>query len=107
MPYKSCTKGHQNGVRSAKCKTCGEPFVIKSTKIKRFVPSDVEWNTLEKGDEIRIVAGYGPWHESLDIDGNTKRVYIGCDAGAYTVEDYSFLMGFIGILFTWAKLGRE
>lgn len=80
---KKCGKSH--GVRKRQCE-CGEPFVIKSKKIKKFVPSDVEWNTLEKGDEIRIVAGYGPWHESLGIDGNTKRVYIGCDAGAYTIE---------------------
>jgi hypothetical protein len=85
MPQKICPKcGKSCGVRTLKCE-CGEPFVIKSQKIKKFVPQDVDWRTLEVWDEIKVVTGYGPYHDSVDKDGKPQRKYIGCKPGNYIV----------------------
>jgi hypothetical protein len=87
MAHKTCSNcSNQVGVRTLVCPKCQTPFVIKSKKIKRFKPQDVDWRTLEPKDEVKIITGYGPYHDSLDKNGKPVRKYIGCKPGKYLVE---------------------
>lgn len=71
MPYKLCSKGHPNGVRSKACKECGEEFevgvktkVLVDTsviKIPRPVAPPIDWAALQKGDRVKSIKGYGPY----------------------------------------------
>jgi hypothetical protein len=101
VPYKYCSKNHPNGVRSAKCKTCDEPFNVKSKKIKKFVPSDVEWTTLERDDVVRVYGGSGPWFEGE----NGLRQYLGVPSGKYEVmsieKEGFFVNDGVGRLFVY------
>jgi hypothetical protein len=102
MPYKTCPecKNDQLGVRTQQCE-CGHKFEIKHKKIRKFVPSDVDWRTLEHGDVIRVIGGSGPY-----FDGESGiRQYLGVPSGKYEVmsveKDGFFVNDGVGRLFTY------
>src|SRR5690348_11288172 len=81
MPFKYCSKNHANGVRSLSCKTCGEQFIVKSKKIKKFQPKEIDWKELHPKDRIKILSGTGPYYE-----GENGRIYLG-PAGIFDVVE--------------------
>jgi hypothetical protein len=88
MAYKICSQCNEEaGVRTKIC-ICGAVFPSKSKREKALRPKteDVSWDTLNKGDKIKVICGYGPYHESKDKNGQLKRVYTGCKPGEYLVE---------------------
>lgn len=89
MPYKICDKcGLENGVRSKLCSGCQTQFPQKTKREKALKPKteEISWQELKRGDKVKIITGYGPWHESKDKNGQVKRVYTGCKPGEYLVE---------------------
>lgn len=69
MPYKVCSKCQENnGVRTLKCKKCGEVFITKSKnphkKRRRVIKTEVSnWKEeLSTGDIVRIIQGSGPYY---------------------------------------------
>lgn len=85
---KLCKNCNQiNGARAYVCKHCNTEFdirakgnkVIKKRKIKKYVP--IEWNTLEKGDRIKVIGRSGNYY----INQAGEKTYLS-DPGIYTVQ---------------------
>lgn len=80
MPYKVCDCGAECGPRTKVCE-CGRKFVSKILPRERKAKSvDVDWRTLEKGDKIQVVQGYGSY-----IKIGENKHFIGCPYGRYYV----------------------
>lgn len=84
MPYKKCTKNHENGVRAKTCSVCGEAFIFKTSREKKEKGKDVDWATLQPGQRIRILTGSGPYMDIIR-KGKEIRKYLGCKGGVYHV----------------------
>lgn len=78
MAYKVCkTCNKECGVRTPQC-SCGTFFNVKSSKKEE----KVQWKTIATNSRIRLISGYGPHI----IKSNSKKEYINCPAGIYTVK---------------------
>lgn len=82
---KRCKKcGEINAARSQVCKGCNERFISKNTPLKNEVK---DWTTLEKGDQLKVVQGTGPYFIcSRDNDEGNQgdKIYMGA-RGVYKV----------------------
>ena len=85
---KLCKNCNQiNGARAHVCKHCNSEFdirvkgskVIKRKKIKQYVP--IEWNTLQKGDKIKVIGRSGNYY----INSEGEKTYLS-DPGVYSVQ---------------------
>ena len=101
MAFKTCTFCQEpNGVRSLKCKSCGQPFQRRLHKpdivegpSKYLAPlsegprrriaryKSVDWRTLVSGDKIKVSGRSGPYY--IGDDGERHYTTVG---GIYKVE---------------------
>lgn len=70
-----------NGVRSFECKNCGQAFKMKKAPKGIRKKKIEDFNSLQKGDWIRVVGGSGPYY----TDRYGERTYL-VDRGKYKVE---------------------
>lgn len=85
---KLCKNCNQiNGARAHVCKHCNTDFevrakgnkFVKPRKLKKYVP--IEWNTLQKGDRIKVIGRSGNYY----INSAGERTYLS-DPGIYSVQ---------------------
>lgn len=85
---KLCKNCNQiNGARAYVCKHCNTDFevrakgkkFVKPRKIKKYVP--IEWNTLQKGDRIKVIGRSGNYY----INQAGEKTYLS-DPGIYSVQ---------------------
>jgi hypothetical protein len=68
---KICDCGLEVGCRTRICPNCGQQFIKKLRPKGYKKGKPVEWNTLQKNDEIKAIQGHGPYKgvfrvESID-----------------------------------------
>lgn len=93
MPYKSCSCGELAGVRSLKCKSCGNIFIVsvekkKTTpkiKLRKYIDI-VEWKELKRGDRIKLTGRNGTYY----LRANGDKMYM-TDKGIYTIYKHDHL----------------
>ncbi len=106
MAYKICSLCNQEaGVRTKIC-DCGAVFPVKSKREKALKPKgeEIDWKDLRRGDEVKIIAGTGPYYES-----ENGRIYMGL-AGKYkviSVEKDGFLVDDGGRAFCYMAEKRQ
>ena len=106
MAYKTCICGSQCGVRSVTCPDCNTKFPVKSKREQALKPKgeEVDWKDLRRGDEVKIIAGTGPYYES-----ENGRIYMGL-AGKYkviSIEKDGFLVDDGGRAFCYMAEKRQ
>lgn len=76
----------------------------KPTKFRRFIPPDVDWKTLGKNDEIKVVKGHGNW---VDVKG--AKHYTGTPGGKYIVHkiDENGIQCYDGYGYCYIYMGPE
>lgn len=82
---KNCNK--INGARAYVCKYCNVGFDIRNKKTgivkkKKKQFEDVDWKSLQNGDNIKVIGRSGNYY----INSDGERTYL-CDAGIYTIHD--------------------
>ena len=92
---KKCDKcDRETGVRTKVCPKCGTHFMFKPKSRRRVKTSTLEdWQSLQRGQIIKAVQGYGPYHLNNDgdrvSDGYTGLYKVRClekeGIGAYPV----------------------
>ena len=70
-----------NGVRAYECKNCDYPFKMKKYRKGSKKKRVDDFTTLQKGDEIRVVGGSGPYYTNED----GEKIYL-TDRGKYIVK---------------------
>ena len=71
-----------NGARSAKCTDCSKPFIFKLPQLRKEnreerTDPNFDWKTLQPGDRIKVIQGYGPYWKSLGESDDTPMGYYG------------------------------
>ena len=73
--------GTPNGVRAYECKNCDYPFKMKKYRKGSKKKRVDDFTKLQKGDEIRVVGGSGPYYTNED----GEKLYL-TDRGKYIVN---------------------
>ena len=71
-----------NGVRAYECKNCDYPFKMKKYRKGSKKKRVDDFTKLQKGDEIRVVGGSGPYYTNE----NGEKLYL-TDRGKYIVKN--------------------
>ena len=74
--------GTPNGVRAYECKNCDYPFKMKKYRKGSKKKRVDDFTKLQKGDEIRVVGGSGPYYTNE----NGEKLYL-TDRGKYIVKN--------------------
>lgn len=72
--------------RSSFCKVCKKPFILKNTPIKNEIR---DWESLSKGDTIKVIQGTGPYFicsKDSEEGERGEKIYMGA-RGVYRVVE--------------------